>query len=178
MNRKKITLHHQKSYWVIPERFRAGEYPGAVDEGEARVKLQHLLDMGLISFLDLTQSGEYDLVPYHELLVDEANRCNITVHYHRIPIQDFTPPAREKMVAILDALDSELTGGKNIYLHCFGGKGRTGTVVGCYLVRHGMAGEEALEMIQELRKEISQQAENSPETVEQRRMVLEWKIGE
>jgi protein-tyrosine phosphatase len=178
MNGEKTSLHHQKSYWVIPERFRAGEYPGAVDEGEARVKIRCLLDKGLISFLDLTQPGEYDLVPYHDLLIDEANRCNITVYYHRIPIQDFTPPARETMVAILDALDSELTGGRNIYLHCFGGKGRTGTVVGCYLVRHGMAGKDALMMIQELRKEISLQAENSPETDEQRRMVLEWKIGQ
>jgi protein-tyrosine phosphatase len=178
MSSEKIISHHQKSYWVIPERFRAGEYPGAVDEGVARVKIRCLLDKGLTSFLDLTQPGEYDLVPYHDLLVEQANRCNITVDYHRIPIQDFTPPARETMVAILDALDSELTGGKNIYLHCFGGKGRTGTVVGCYLVRHGMAGKDALEMIQELRKEISLRAGNSPETNEQRRMVLEWMIGQ
>ena len=31
-----------------------------------------------------------------------------------------------------------------VYVHCWGGIGRTGTVVGCWLVRHGMTGDEAL----------------------------------
>ena len=31
-----------------------------------------------------------------------------------------------------------------MYLHCWGGVGRTGTVVGCWLVRHGRTGDEAL----------------------------------
>ena len=51
------------------------------------------------------------------------------------------------LVQILDDLDQALADGHRVYLHCFGGIGRTGTVVGCYLVRHGMTGNEVLEQI-------------------------------
>jgi len=35
-----------------------------------------------------------------------------------------------------------------VYVHCWAGRGRTGTVVGCYLKRHGIA--EDTNVIQEL----------------------------
>ena len=38
---------------------------------------------------------------------------------------------------MLDAIDDQLENGGNVYVHCWGGKGRTGTVVGCWLIRHG-----------------------------------------
>jgi protein-tyrosine phosphatase len=58
------------------------------------------------------------------------------------------------MVEILDMIDLVLSEGKNIYLHCYAGMVRTGMVVGCYLVRHGIRGEKPLDMIQEFRKDI------------------------
>lgn len=33
-----------------------------------------------------------------------------------------------------------LAAGQTVYVHCYGGIGRTGTVVGCWLVRHGLSG--------------------------------------
>ena len=36
------------------------------------------------------------------------------------------------MVAILDSLDTAIADEHTIYLHCWGGIGRTGTVVGCW----------------------------------------------
>jgi hypothetical protein len=64
--------------------------------------------------------------------------------YRRCTIVDFGVPSPQEMTAILDVLDAALAAGRVVYLHCWGGVGRTGTVVGCYLVRHGMRGEEAL----------------------------------
>jgi protein-tyrosine phosphatase len=83
----------------------------------------------------------------------------------------------ERIMEILDAIDLAISDGKNIYLHCFGGKGRTGLVVGCYLARHGMPGVKALQVIQELRKGLPDAAKPSPETDEQIRMVKEWTKG-
>jgi protein-tyrosine phosphatase len=92
-------------------------------------------------------------------------------------IRDFSTPSTDEMMDMLDTIDSALSDGHNIYLHCFGGKGRTGTVVGCYLARHGMPGSQALEMINTLRKNIKEDSGQSPETESQRRMVLEWTMG-
>jgi hypothetical protein len=66
-----------------------------------------------------------------------------------------------------------------VYVHCWGGKGRTGTVVGCYLVRHGIAeGEAALKAIQKMRRNDPKAHEPSPETREQCDFVLRWKAEE
>jgi protein-tyrosine phosphatase len=165
------------SYWVIPGRFRAGAYPGAIQEDEARRKLRWLLDQGTNYLLDLTVAGEAGLKSYVHVLHEEATRISMLATYKRLPIQDLSKPSKEKMVEILDTIDSALLEGKNIYLHCFGGKGRTGTVVGCYLVRHGTPGGKALERIQEFRREIPGKHEQSPETEGQRKMVIEWTKG-
>jgi protein tyrosine/serine phosphatase len=166
------------SYWVIPDRFRAGEYPGSILDDDARTKLRWLIDQGTNFILDLTFPGEYDLKPYDQLFLEEARKINKSVIHKRLPIQDLSTPTQDEMVGILDTIESALSAGENIYLHCFGGKGRTGLVVGCYLARHGMSGEKSLEKIQELRKGLPDAAMPSPETDEQRRMVKEWIKGQ
>jgi len=58
-----------------------------------------------------------------------------------------------EMIRILDQIDRGMEQNPAVYLHCWGGRGRTGTVVGCYLARHGMAvGEAALDLLGELRQ--------------------------
>ncbi len=177
MNLEAATNPIYKSYWVIPRRFRAGEYPGSIQDDEARAKLRWLLAQQIDFYLDLTVPGEADLKPYRLLLDDEASLIQKAVIHKRLSIQDFSTPSNEEMVGILDAIDTALAEGHNIYLHCFGGKGRTGTVVGCYLTRHGMPGGDALEMIKMFRKNIPEDSGQSPETEPQRRMVLEWTMG-
>ena len=166
-----------KSYWVQAGRFRAGEYPGSIDEDEAKLKLGWLMDDGINFFVDLTQPGEYGLKPYAVFLTEEGRYHRSESIHCQMPVEDFSVPGQDRMIEILDTIDKTLEEGRNIYLHCLGGKGRTGTVVGCYLVRHGMTGEEALERIQKLRGDIPGVGGRSPETDEQRRMVLEWTKG-
>ena len=167
-----------KSYWIIPGRFRAGEYPGALNDDEARRRLRWLLEEGTDLFIDLTEQGEAGLIPYDLLLNEEAKQYPVVTRHKRIPLRDFSTPVNDKVVEILDTIELALSLGKNIYLHCHGGKGRTGTVVGCYLVRQGLAGKDALDRILALRKDILSHEEQSPETEGQIRMVLEWKKGQ
>ena len=49
------------------------------------------------------------------------------------------------MREILDHLRTRLDSGHKVYVHCWGGIGRTGTVVGCHLVEQGMTADQALE---------------------------------
>ena len=153
------------SYWVEPGRLLAGEYPGASVEADALPRLAAFAAAGVTSYVDLTEEGE--LTPYSSLLPDG-------VRYRRMAIRDFNHPTARDMAKMLDLVDDELARGEVVYVHCWGGIGRTGTVVGCWLVRHGLSGIEALRRVAELRVGIPDEWRCSPETLEQRRMVLRW----
>ena len=164
----------RESYWVEPERFLAGEYPAAAYEARARERLGELLESGINTFYDLTLLDE--LPPYLPILREEASERGIKIQHIRFPILDHNIPPRGMMTAILDAIDSTLARGSNVYIHCWGGIGRTGTTVGCYLVRRGLTGEQALEQLAEWWKDVPKSAyfPHSPETDRQRAYVLNW----
>jgi len=81
------------------------------------------------------------------------------------------------MTALLDAIQAALAAGHKVYLHCWGGIGRTGTTVGCWLVRQGLTGHQALNKLNELylTAEQSHHYHQSPETQAQVKFILEWK---
>ena len=61
-------------------------------------------------------------------------------------------------------------------MHCWGGVGRTGTVVGCWLVRHGLDGGDPIAAIAQLRASIAGERP-SPETPGQAALVRGWRRG-
>jgi protein-tyrosine phosphatase len=164
------------TYWVEPTRFLAGIYPGADEEAKARKKLRQILKAGITFFLDLTEADK--LKPYALLLQEEATILGLSAKHQRLSVSDFGVPTPSEMLHILDTIDAALGAGQGVYLHCWFGIGRTGTVVGCYLVRHGMSGEAALDKITQLREVIPGSGlRSSPETEEQRQMILNWSVG-
>lgn len=159
------------SYWV-QSNLLAGEYPGALDAEQARVKLRRFLQAGITFFLDLTEEGE--LHAYAPLLLQEAAAQGVNIEHRRIAIRDLSTPSRATMVDILATVDQALAAGHIVYVHCWGGIGRTGTVAGCYLVQRGWSGPEALAEIARRRAGTPDGWRSSPETEAQRQMVLEW----
>ncbi|MCP4966010.1 MAG: hypothetical protein GY926_12335 [bacterium] len=93
----------------------------------------------------------------------------------RRPVVDMSVPTEPEMVDILDAIDAGLESG-GVYIHCWGGVGRTGTVVGCWLLRHGLATpDNVIDVIAELREADTVRGHRaSPETPEQRRFIVDW----
>ena len=167
----------EDSYWVLPGKLLAGAYPGepAYRESQARLKIGSLLDAGITSFIDLTQLHE--LVPYDGLLQQEAEWRDLEVDYQRFSIKDFGVPTPDELRIILDALDSALAAGKGVYVHCWGGIGRTGTVIAAHLIRHGMQPKEALQHIADLRANVPDAWRSSPESEAQWALVLSWQPG-
>lgn len=161
------------SYWLLPGALLAGEYPGAYTEHEAREKLTKFLDAGIRTFIDLTE--ERELSSYEHILRELSAERGIETTHIRQSIRDYsTPRERAQMVGILATIRDEIAGGRPVYVHCWGGIGRTGTVIGCWLVEQGLTGDEALRRIAELRRHTPDGRTRSPESDEQCRYVCEW----
>ncbi len=166
------------SYWVIPQRFLAGEYPGTYHVELTRQRIDALLEFNIDTCIDLTAPDE--LLPYNRIWHEQAGYYSCTVTYKRFPILDFSTPDPDYMTRILNYIDLALDAGHNIYLHCWGGIGRTGVTVGCYLVRHGLTGEQALSQLAAWWKNVPKSLLNpiTPETDAQRDFVRNWKPGQ
>lgn len=161
------------AYWVEPGRLLVGEYPGARSEADAEHKLCSLLDVGVRRFVDLTEEGE--LEAYAPLLHRLAGEHKVRVDHTRHAIRDVDVPRDAgTMSRILDELASAQREGTPAYVHCWGGIGRTGTVVGCHQRERGYSAERALERVEELRQASSKANRASPETAAQRAFVRQW----
>lgn len=166
------------SYCLPDSLVCAGEYPGALNEDSAREKVAVLLGAGVRTFVDLTTAHDR-MISYEDILAEEAERLGVSARRVAMPILDMDVADAAHMNDILDLIDREVAAGRRIYVHCWGGVGRTGTVVGCHLVRRGMDGPVALTIVRQRfatmsPAKVAQHAGLSPQTEAQRAMVLQW----
>lgn len=162
---------HENCYWVIPGRLMAGEYPGAPHPAAARRRLEAIARCGVTHFIDLTEAHSL-LAPYHPLLP------GLALCHERYAIRDMDIPESPQYTAqILDRMDALIAAGSVPYVHCWGGVGRTGAIVGCWLVRQGLSGDDALALIAKRWQLMAKRHRlpRSPETPQQERYVREWK---
>lgn len=88
------------------------------------------------------------------------------IEFISFPIPDRqVPSSQTEMAAILERIDTELSAGKNVVVHCRQGIGRTGLVGACLLITKGMSPEKAVNVLSAAR------GNPVPETDEQRRWI-------
>lgn len=166
-----------RTFWVESGRLLAGAYPGHQDPVEASKKLGALKRAGVGHIVNLTDPRQpgHDgaaLRPY----IAAAQILGISVA--RWPITDVSVPSIEEMTEILNDIDLALARGQTVYAHCWGGRGRTGTVVGCWLVRHRARPEEALRRLEALKEQGPDDPSFPyPENQAQLNFVRQWRAG-
>ena len=146
------------AHYRVAEGLLAGAYPGSREAVEA------LEDVGVTVFVDLTDAVD-PLDGYAHFL----RRSSRVWH----PIPDFGVPEAAELTRILDDVDATRDAGGSVYVHCFGGVGRSGTVIACWLVRHGLDRGDAVATLAELRRAVAG-ARRSPETAAQVALVRGW----
>jgi hypothetical protein len=170
-----------QSYWVREGLLCAGQYSGALDVDERDEKLAGLLASGIRRIICLIPDDEsgrdgFPFDPYEPVLQSLASGQGVSVECLRMGYPDGTTPERSQMSAILDVIDASLAAGEPVYVHCWGGHGRTGTTVACYLIRHGKTPQEAIDQIEEWRRPLPRN--HFPFEGRQVEFVRAWRAGE
>lgn len=112
---------------------------GADDIREAVQRAANLGgDAGVRTFIDLTDADTTDghLTPYEPRLAQAAEMRRLDLRRINLPIPDrgvIDDAGYDRIVATID--EHRARGG--VYVHCWGGVGRTGTVIGCVLAAAG-----------------------------------------
>jgi len=121
--------------WVVPDLLAAMGRP--VDTRQA---LEFLKDEEIDVVISLTET------PLHQALIEEFG-----VECHHLPVRDFTAPTPRQIRKFVDIIDKARRAGRKCVVHCLAGKGRTGTMLACYLVRQGRSARDAIREIRRLR---------------------------
>lgn len=133
-----------RCYWVVEELFLAGAYAGHAEPRDHKARVTGLWNAGMRTFINLIEEEERNpqgtpFTRYDDLLRELAAEQEQRVAHLRFPIVDRHITTVDRMRSILDAIDLSISNQIPVYVHCFGGIGRTATVVGCWLLRHGLA---------------------------------------
>jgi len=177
-------LPFPRSYWVVPGRFLGGLLPSDRHTRQRLALLDALRASGITYILNLMEEEEKDsfgrrFKSYWTDWMAPSMADGKTYRWSRHPIRDLNVPSQAQMITTLNTLDRQLAQGANVYVHCWGGRGRTGTVLGCWLARHTYAqGPAVLALLEQLTRHARPLFGRIPETSVQREMVTAWQAGQ
>lgn len=135
------------SNWVIKHRVMAGAYPGSTDHTHPRFVESLIKQCNITTFVCLQRPNELRRFnPYDAV----AKAVNEQTQFVSFPIPDGNIVSDSDVSSFVAGdLSSRIERGEVLYIHCWGGHGRTGTVVAlllCYL--YGLTADEALKLTQ------------------------------
>jgi predicted protein tyrosine phosphatase len=149
------------AWWVEPGRVLAGEYPGDRKPAVAAARVNLLVDAGIRTFVDLT-TPEDPLEPYAPIVAAAATNRRLDLRYCNVGIPDFSVSDDATYDRLLDLIRRE-SGRGGVFVHCWGGIGRTGTVVGCLLAAGGLGYDEIVTRLAALREGTRKSVRPAPE---------------
>jgi protein-tyrosine phosphatase len=170
-------LNSADLYTYIPDptqtRLVAGQYPGSRGRITHTLKMAGIVNLEIDTIVNLMELDELErFTPYQKALKHVIPNLKI----HHLPIRDMDIPDDQTLQRILDTMENDIENGKRVYVHCWGGHGRTGTVIGSWLVKEGMNADEALNQIKSQRLLTSFGDAPSPQTPEQIEVIRNYSL--
>lgn len=131
--------------WIIPGKIAGSPFPLSKE-------LISLPDLNLMLVVNLTSQR----LP--NSLKEQLKTSGI--RFERFPVPDFGIPSQDTIKHYLQIVCETLQHEQAVLTHCIAGCGRTGTMIGLYLVTHGYSSREALEIIHRVLGEECPETEN------------------
>ena len=147
--------------WLVPELIagagRPVGYSGDLD-GELAADLDFLRREGVEAIVSLTERS-----------LDQGLVLGREMSYLHLPVVDMQAPSLPEIIRFVEFVDGAGAEGRPVVVHCGAGRGRTGTMLACYLVRQGCSAREAL-------NQVRRQRPGSVETPEQEAAVRAYAV--
>ncbi len=141
--------HHLAWVTRIPKR------PGLVIDRGAWLEEGRLLGCAYprreAAIAGLARQGVSVLINLHERAHDPTRLARHGMEELHLPVADFTPPSPRQLDRGVAAIAEALAAGRRVAVHCAGGRGRTGTLLACYLVHQGLDPDPAIARVREVR---------------------------
>ena len=186
--------------WLVPHHVLLGSYPGPrtvsylgqhEERERARQRIEQICGAAKVNTfvqlqLELPPQDAWSPVPgdrTNELApyaADARAACGGDVTFIRFPIEDYsTARSLPALAQLVYSLADRIHSGNVVYIHCLGGRGRTGLLAACLLgvLYEDVSAEEALDRVQAYfwtRSGKMDPGAISPETEEQREQVREF----
>ena len=142
--------------WIDRPRLAAMARPGSLDE------YQWLREQAIQFVICLTED------PPRRAWINDVGLFSL-----HIPIIDMEPPTQPQIDQCLAAIEKANANQLGVGIHCTAGLGRTGTMLACWLVAHGLSAKDAITRVRRLRPgsiETDEQAEAIVEFARRRKM--------
>ncbi|CAF1522016.1 unnamed protein product [Adineta steineri] len=163
------------SHWVIPNLLLASAYPGERDP-DAHIRLtRQIIDAGVQVVVNIMEIEELKtFTPYQDTMLQHAKEVNRQLEFISFPIRDQS--VHQDNQRVLDfclELCDRVKRGQVVLVHCWGGHGRTGTIISIMIgILFNLNSEEAISMNRRLHDQrIRTNGIPSPETGVQTRQV-------
>ena len=128
-----VTGRPDKFSWLIENKLAGSGIPTSIDEVQWVIK-----------------QGVKSIVTIREESLDESWIKD--VNYLHVLSNDMSVPEFDDLVHAVDFIHSRITNNEPVLVHCLAGMGRTGVILGCYLVKYQkMSASEATEKVREER---------------------------
>jgi len=132
-------------------------------------ELKKFYELNCSAVVSLVEDNEFEKMHDKKLFVHQIYNNNL--NWFHLPIIDLKVPDHkfvDKWQTTKVLLKNDLIDGKNIVIHCMGGKGRSGTIAAILLIEFGEKNKEVIKIVREKRK-------GAIETKEQEDFILSYR---